>query len=172
MSWLLSQTKPKKQTKVPDAAVANPFGLPQSSPAHHPPPPRPPPPTSAATNMGDLLYGIDSGVGSVVAPASCSSGSSPLPVRAIETMDTFDFLSMDSSSSITTTTTTTNNAGSAPAEASASPSKQAAKGAELFLLSPKTTRWFCLYERVTTPKACWFSVFNFWFNFFIYSSMC
>lgn len=136
MALVTNQTK--KQTKVPDAAVANPFGLPQSSPAHHPPPPRPPPPTSAATNMGDLLYGIDSGVGSVVAPASCSSGSSPLPVRAIETMDTFDFLSMDSSSSITTTTTTTtNNAGSAPAEASASPSKQAAKGAELFLLSPK-----------------------------------
>ncbi|XP_046646800.1 phosphatidylinositol-binding clathrin assembly protein LAP-like isoform X3 [Daphnia pulicaria] len=137
-------------TNVPDAAVANLFGLPQSSPAHHPPPPRPPPPSSAATNMGDLLYGIDSGVGSIVAPASCSSGSSPLPARAIEiNMDSFDFLSMDSSSSTTTTTnnntsssssttTTNNNAGPAPAEASASPSKQAAKGFDAFgdLLQP------------------------------------
>ncbi|XP_057379688.1 phosphatidylinositol-binding clathrin assembly protein LAP-like [Daphnia carinata] len=117
-------------TNVSDGAVANPFGIPQSSPAHHPPPPRPPPP-SAATNMGDLLYGIESvGVGSVLAPAS--SGSSPLPARAIENLvDGFDFLSMDSTSSNTTSAP-------APAEGSASPAKQAAKGFDAFgdLLQP------------------------------------
>ncbi|KAK4011917.1 hypothetical protein OUZ56_021025 [Daphnia magna] len=121
-------------TNVSDGAVANPFGLPQSSPAHHPPPPRPPPPSSAATNMGDLLYGIDCvGVGSVVPPAS--SGSSPLPARAIENLvDGFDFLSMDSTSSNTTAPTSA----PAPTESSASPSKQAAKGFDAFgdLLQP------------------------------------
>ena len=108
-------------SKAADDAMANPFGLPQSSPAHHPPPPRPPPP-SAATNMGDLLYGIES----VVAPASSSSGSSPLPVRAVE-MGTFDFLSMDSSS--TTNSNATSAATAAATDGSASPAKQAAKGA-------------------------------------------
>lgn len=104
--------------------------------------------------MGDLLYGIDSGVGSIVAPASCSSGSSPLPARAIEiNMDSFDFLSMDSTSTTTTTnnntssssTTTNNNAGPAPAEASASPSKQAAKGALCSV-------WFMWQESTTTTN--------------------
>ena len=72
--------------------------------------------------MGDLLYGIES----VVAPASSSSGSSPLPVRAVE-MGTFDFLSMDSSS--TTNSNATSAATAAATEGSASPAKQAAKGA-------------------------------------------
>ncbi|XP_046646801.1 phosphatidylinositol-binding clathrin assembly protein LAP-like isoform X4 [Daphnia pulicaria] len=130
--------------------AANPFATPTGAAPVIPAMPAQSQAGSWATGTSQNGFGGHFATDNSFVNAFGASANGSTNARAIEiNMDSFDFLSMDSSSSTTTTTnnntsssssttTTNNNAGPAPAEASASPSKQAAKGFDAFgdLLQP------------------------------------
>ncbi|XP_046458114.1 phosphatidylinositol-binding clathrin assembly protein LAP-like isoform X4 [Daphnia pulex] len=124
--------------------AANPFATPTGAAPVIPAMPAQSQAGSWATGTSQNGFGGHFATDNSFVNAFGASANGSTNARAIEiNMDSFDFLSMDSSSTTTTTndtssSTTTNNAGPAPAEASASPSKQAAKGFDAFgdLLQP------------------------------------